>query len=83
LPPAAPGLSLQGDSGKSLTVVRFGHHAPMRADTSSFRDKQNAAEKIWLYVEPVEAVHIARQIDAAEMYSVHGASLTIVAALTL
>jgi arginine repressor len=55
----------------------------MRADASPFRDKQNAAEKIWLHVEPGEAVHVARQIDAAEMYSVHGASLKIVAALTL
>ena len=59
------------------------HHAPMRADASPFLDKQNTAEKIWLHVELVEAVHVARQIDVAEMYSVHGSSLEIVAALTL
>ncbi len=41
----------------------------MRADTSPFRDKQNAAEKIWLHVEPVEAVHVVRQIDAASQSS--------------
>jgi hypothetical protein len=45
----------------------FGHHAPAPADASPFLDKQDAAEKIGLHVEPVEAVHVAGRIDAAKV----------------
>jgi hypothetical protein len=35
-------------------------------------DKQDAAKKIGLYVEPIKAAHIPRRIDAAKMYGGHG-----------
>jgi hypothetical protein len=41
-----------------------------------------AAKQIWLHVEPTEAAHIARRIDAMEMYVAHDASLEIVLMLT-
>jgi hypothetical protein len=34
----------------------LGHHAALRADASPFLHKQDAAEKIGLHVEPIEAV---------------------------
>ena len=82
-PSLARGLSLQGDGGKGFAVVRLGQHAAMCADASPFLDKQDAAEKIGLHVEPIEAVHVARRVDAAKMQGIHGGSLEIVAALTL
>ena len=57
-PPLALGLTLQGVSGKGFVVVTLGNRAPLRADASPFLDKQRAAEKIGLDVEPVKAAHI-------------------------
>jgi len=55
-------------------------HALMRPH--SFMSK-TPPKKSGLHVEPIEAVHVARRIDAAKMHGVHGASLEIVQRLTL
>ena len=71
-PPLALGLTLQSVGGKSLAVVTLGHDAPPRANAAPFLHEQHAAKKIGLYVEPIEAAHVARRINAAKMQSGHG-----------
>jgi len=89
-------VALQGVGGKGFAVVgsaTMRPRAPMRPH-SWYRQQARqanasqprmayAAEKIGLHVEPIEAVHVARRIDAAKMHGGHGASLEIVQRLTL
>jgi hypothetical protein len=77
-PSLALGLSLQGGGGKGFVVVTLGDHAPVRADASPLLDMQDAAEKIGLDVEPVEAALVARRIDPAKIHGGHGSNLAIV-----
>jgi hypothetical protein len=49
--------------------------APMRPH--SLNDGETA-EQVGLHVEPIEAAHVARRIDAVKMHGVHSASLAIV-----
>ena len=77
-PPLALGVFMQSSGGKRFIVVRLGYHAPLCADASPLLHEQDAAEKVRLHAEPVEAVHIARRIDAAKMHGVHDVSLAIV-----
>jgi hypothetical protein len=68
------GLSLQGDGGKGFAVEKLGHYAPLCADAPPFLDKQDPAEKIGLHVEPIEAVHVLRGVDAAKFNGYRQAS---------
>jgi hypothetical protein len=63
------GLALQGDDGQRFGHVPFVEHAPTRADAAPFLHNSEAAEQIGLHVEPIEAAHVARRIDAVEMYA--------------
>ena len=56
-PPLALGVFMQSSGGKRFIVVRLGYHAPLCADASPLLHEQDAAEKVRLHVEPVEAVH--------------------------
>jgi hypothetical protein len=69
-----------GDVGKRRALAALRRtRAPShrRREASPFLDKQDAAEKIGLHVEPIEAVYVARRTDAEKMHSVHAVGLTI------
>jgi hypothetical protein len=66
--PALPfGLAQQGGEG-----LRFGHvpYAPARSDAAPFLHDGEAAEQIWLHVEPIEPAHVAGRLDAGKMHGV-------------
>ena len=74
-PPLPVGASLHCDGGKSYVVVKFRDATASRADPSPCLDKQDAAEKIGLHVEAIEAAHVARRINAAKMRAGQGRAI--------
>jgi len=67
----AVSLQLQSVGGEGFAVERLGHDTPVRADASPSFDEQNAAEKIALHIEEIEASQVARRINAAKMHGIH------------